>query len=94
MEGVSDTQHCLLKAYTSLCPDKRIVFFWNIVYTYKPKEIIMALKSIYEYDPTFVDKIEEKLNLQFRKILALGKINNLHVDNNATSGEIYLLKHI
>ena len=54
----------------------------------------MALKSIYEYDPTFVDKIEEKLNLQFRKILALGKRNNLHVNNNATSGEIYLLKHI
>ena len=54
----------------------------------------MALKSIYEYDPTFVDKIEEKLNLQFRKILALGKRKNLHVDNNTTSGKIYLLKHI
>ena len=53
----------------SMCPDRRMMFFWAIIFTYKPKDIIMSLKSIHEYDPTLLDKIEEKFNLQFRTVL-------------------------
>ena len=72
-----------------MCPDRRMMFFWAIIFTYKPKDIIMSLKSIHEYDPTLLDKIEEKFNLQFRTVLNLERRNDIISDRNVTSGKIY-----
>ena len=49
----------------------------------------MSIKSIHEYDPTLLDKIEEKFNLQFRKILDLEKRNDNILERNVSSGKIY-----